>query len=124
MGLFKSVKKLVGGFLKSPLATLAGFGLSAALGPAGFGFSRLAAGAMGGAASLLLSGAGKKGKRPKPADVPDSPLAGGRPLEDFPTRQQQVGQIAEGGDVASSYLLSDVEDDEVKKRTAARTLLG
>lgn len=79
------------------------------------------AGGMAAASALL----GKKpGKAPSPSAAPASPMAFLPAFSEMETRPQGTAQAAEGGDVASADLLGDTEDDEVKKRRAARTLLG
>ena len=133
MGIFKKAKKFVSKQIKSaidhPLATVAGIGLSAAIGPAGMGLTGLAGSAAAGqAASTLLSG-GMKRKAPGSPDVgdlPTSPFDGVTPVtQDAALRAQTEGQRATGGGVASAEGDGDfLAEDEIKKRRASRMLLG
>lgn len=127
MGLFKKVKKMVKSAINHPLATAAGIGLSAALGPAGFGLtSTLTAAGVGSAASLLLSGGMGGKKSAAVAAVPASPMAALPPVTaDAALRAQEAGQRAEGAAVSTGAdLLGDTNPDEVRRRFASRTLLG
>ena len=132
--MFKKAKKFISKQVKSafkhPLATAAGIGLSAAIGPAGFGLTTgLTAAGAGSAASALLSGGLKRragGDSSDTEDLPLSPFDGVTPItQDAPLRAQMEGQRAAGGDVATvggeGELLAE---DEIKKRRAARVLLG
>ena len=135
MGFFKKVKKFVSKQVKSaikhPLATAAGIGLSAAIGPAGFGLTTgLTAAGAGSAASALLSGGLKRraaGGGAEASGVPSSPFEGVTPItQDAALRAQSGGQLALGGGVAGTMegdgdLLAE---DEIKKRRASRVLLG
>lgn len=128
MGLFKKAKKMVKSAVQHPLATAAGIGLSAAIGPAGLGLTTgLTAAGVGSAASMLLSGAGGKKKGPDGADVLVSPMAALPPVTaDVALREQMEGQRAAGGAVVGSGadLLGETEVDEVRRKKASRTLLG
>lgn len=130
MGLFKKVKKFVKSAIKHPLATAAGLGLSAAIGPAGMGLTgALGAAGAGSAASFLLSG-GAKRKAPKSPDeegLPASPFDGVAPVtQDAALRAQSSGELALGGGVAGTMEGDSdmLAEDEIKKRRASRMLLG
>lgn len=129
MGLFKKVKKFVKSAIDHPLATAAGLGLSAAIGPSGLALTgSLGAAAAGTAASTLLSG-GLKKRAPSPdiADVPGSPFEGLPPVtQDAALRAQSGGELALGGGVAGTMEGDSnmLAEDEIKKRRASRVLLG
>lgn len=117
MGLFKKAKKFVGKQAKNafdhPLATLGNVALPGA----------------GTAANALLKKAKGLFDGPKidgPAALPASPFDGVPPVtQDAALRQQQEGQRATGGGVAGAEGDGDfLAEDEVKKRRAARVLLG
>ena len=128
MGLFKKVKKFVKCAIKHPLATAAGLGLSAAIGPAGLGLTgALGAAGAGSAASFLLSGGAKrKAGGGDPSGIPDSPFDGLGPVtQDAALRAQGAGESAIGGGVTGMEGEGDfLAEDEIKKRRAARVLLG
>lgn len=80
------------------------------------------------AAATLLSSKPKKDKGPDTAAVPTSPMAFLPAFSEMETRPQGTPQSVEGGDVVatSSDLLGvdNSDEEEIRKRRAARTLLG